>query len=80
MKKCLYCGKELDENNVVDFCDKCGINVFGVKMFKAILKNMNNAREKGDLNQGIISQPGKYSSEKEKVSSENMPDFKGKSL
>ncbi len=52
MKKCLYCGKVLDENSVIDFCERCGVGVFGPKMFKTILKNMNNAREKGDLEQG----------------------------
>jgi len=54
MKKCLYCSCDIDENSVIDFCEKCGRGVFGDKMLQTIIKNMNNAREKGDLHQGII--------------------------
>jgi rRNA maturation endonuclease Nob1 len=55
MKNCIYCGKEVDTESVIDFCDKCGREAFGEKMFKAILENMYNAREKGDLHQGSVS-------------------------
>ncbi len=48
-KKCFYCKEEIDENSVVDFCEKCGISVWGEKMFKAIIKNMEKAREEGNL-------------------------------
>ena len=49
VKKCLYCQAELDDTCVIDFCEKCGVNVFGRKMFNTIVQNMENAREKGDL-------------------------------
>ena len=49
MKKCIYCGAEVHEGCVIDFCEKCGIRVFGKKMFETILQRMNDAREKGDL-------------------------------
>jgi len=49
MKKCIYCGAELSDNFVIDFCHKCGIKVFGEKMFHTIVKNMETARENGDL-------------------------------
>ncbi len=49
MKKCIYCKSEIDETSVVDFCSRCGIGVWGEKMFNAIIKNMEEAREKGDL-------------------------------
>ena len=49
VKKCLYCGCELDDESVVDFCHRCGIGVFGHQMFNAIKQNMEKAREKGDL-------------------------------
>jgi len=49
MKKCIYCTAEVDENSVIDFCEKCGINVFGKKMFYTIIQRMNEAREEGDL-------------------------------
>jgi glutamate-1-semialdehyde aminotransferase len=52
MKKCIYCTKDVSEESVVDFCERCGIGVFGHKMFNTIIQNMNEARQRGDLNQG----------------------------
>ncbi len=49
VKKCLYCGKELHESFVVDFCERCGKSVFGEKMFNTIIKNWKLAKERGDL-------------------------------
>ena len=55
MKKCVYCKAEIDDERAVDVCDKCGVGVWGKRMFKAIIENMGNAREKGDLHQGLIN-------------------------
>ena len=52
MKKCIYCKCEVTENSVIDFCDRCGRGVFGDKMFEAIVSNMEEARDRGDLEQG----------------------------
>ena len=49
-KKCIYCGCEIPDEVVIDFCEKCGKNVWGEKMFNAIVQNMENAHENGDLN------------------------------
>ncbi|MDP4039103.1 MAG: hypothetical protein Q8P57_00785 [Candidatus Pacearchaeota archaeon] len=56
VKKCVYCSVGLDEERVVDVCDKCGIGVWGVKMFQAIQDNMNNAKKVGDLYQGSVTE------------------------
>jgi len=61
MKKCLYCGCELEDESIIDFCEKCGKRAFGEKMLKAIIKNMKNAERKGDLYQGIIGENTKKS-------------------
>lgn len=64
VKKCLYCNKEIDNNSVIDFCESCGINVFGTKLLKTIIENMSNAREKGDLMQGSVFESSAVNSQK----------------
>jgi len=60
MKKCIYCGSEIPDQSVIDFCQRCGIGVWGEKMFNAILKNMEDARDRGDLcNPGAITNSDK---------------------
>ncbi len=49
VKKCIYCGVEIPNESVIDFCHRCGVGVWGEKMFNTILKNMEDARDKGDL-------------------------------
>ncbi len=48
-KKCIYCGREISDESVIDFCENCGKGVWGEKMFNAIKQNMENARDRGDL-------------------------------
>jgi len=52
MKRCIYCKTLILEGSVIDFCDDCGYKVFGEKMLNVIKKNMERARERGDLFQG----------------------------
>jgi len=49
IKKCIYCKSDVSEESVIDFCEKCGKGVWGEKMFNTIVKNMEEARERGDL-------------------------------
>jgi len=49
MKKCIYCGCGIKEESVIDFCEKCGKGVWGEKMFNTIVKNMEDARESGNI-------------------------------
>lgn len=53
-KRCIYCKTDIDQNSVVDVCVRCGHNVWGEKMFKAIIDNMEGARASGDLHQGSV--------------------------
>jgi hypothetical protein len=52
MKKCIYCKCSLPEKSVIDFCERCGRGVWGEKMYRAILDNMEEADKRGDLDQG----------------------------
>lgn len=49
MRKCIYCSEEVPSDSVIDFCRKCGVGVWGEKMFNAIVQNMEQARENDDL-------------------------------
>lgn len=51
MKKCIYCKSEINDESVIDFCERCGKGVFGDRMFNAILHNMKEAGKRGDLDQ-----------------------------
>ena len=48
-KKCIYCKEEISDDCVVDFCDRCGKGVWGEKMFRTIIENMERARDNEDL-------------------------------
>ena len=56
-KQCIYCKAEISQDSVIDFCKRCGVGVWGEKMFAAIVQNMENARDAGDLNQGSVTNP-----------------------
>ncbi len=54
-KKCIYCKSEIHDDRSLDVCNRCGVGVWGEKMFNAILQNMENAKDKGDLCNSNIS-------------------------
>ena len=48
-KKCVYCNTAVSDDCAIDVCDRCGIGVWGQKMFLAIKSQMNEAKTKDDL-------------------------------
>jgi hypothetical protein len=53
-KHCIYCKIDISEDSVVDVCQRCGVGVWGPKMFQAIVDNMTDAKKSGDLYQGSV--------------------------
>lgn len=56
-KQCIYCKTDINEESVIDFCERCGVGVWGEKMFRAIVQNMERSRDAGDLFQGSVTSP-----------------------
>jgi uncharacterized UBP type Zn finger protein len=55
VNKCIYCKIGLEDNSVFDVCTNCGHQVWGEKMYNAIIQNMSDARDSGDLYQGSVT-------------------------
>lgn len=53
-KRCIYCKTSIDDDSVIDFCQRCGVGVWGEKMFKAIVESMEKSKDAGDLYQGSV--------------------------
>jgi len=56
MKNCIYCKAQLSDESAIEVCNLCGHQVWGEKMFQAIIDNMENAKETGDLYQGSVTE------------------------
>lgn len=52
--KCVYCKCDIADGRSLSVCDRCGVAVWGQKMFKAIKGNMDGAKDRGDLEQGNV--------------------------
>ncbi len=49
MRKCVYCSSEILDERTMQICNKCGEKVWGKKMFDAIKKVTDEAKDRGDL-------------------------------
>ena len=54
--KCVYCCSEVSSERAMQICDRCGIKVWGEKMFRAILSSTETEKEKGNMELGRVSE------------------------
>jgi len=56
MKKCIYCKGEISNESPIDVCKRCGVGVWGEKMFEAITNSVKDEKEKGNMELGRVSE------------------------
>ncbi len=67
VKKCVYCSAEVGADSVVDMCKRCMYQVWGEKMAKTIVENMERERDAGNLELGCVGDEKKVVCEEEVI-------------
>ena len=55
-KHCIYCSCEIGSHIPIDVCQRCGIGVWGEKMFNAIISGVNDEKQKGNMELGRVGE------------------------
>ncbi len=74
-KKCIYCSTGIDENSVVDMCKNCMFQVWGEKMSKAIVENMEKEKSAGNLELGRVGEANEFELDMETKKEMQLVDF-----
>ena len=74
-KKCIYCSTGIEDNSVVDMCKNCMFQVWGEKMSKAIVENMEKEKDAGNLELGRVGETNEFDLDMETKREMKIVDF-----
>lgn len=71
----MYCSTGIDSSSVVDMCKSCMFQVWGEKMSKAIVENMEKEKGAGNLELGRVGEQNNFELDKETKREMKIVDF-----